>query len=87
MSEANSVRLPYLAEGTTGRGERPASPCVKVCALDSQGYCTGCLRTGDEIARWTAMSPAEQWQLIALLEARRAQLGKSGQAPQDKTRG
>jgi predicted Fe-S protein YdhL (DUF1289 family) len=88
MSEANSVRVPDLAEGSQGqRGERPDSPCIKVCALDRQGYCMGCLRTVEEIARWTAMSPAEQWHLIALLAARRAQLGESGEASQDKTRG
>ncbi|MGH8139058.1 MAG: DUF1289 domain-containing protein [Steroidobacteraceae bacterium] len=49
----------------------PPSPCINVCALDGQGFCTGCLRTGEEIGRWMAMSAAEQWQLIAELQARR----------------
>jgi predicted Fe-S protein YdhL (DUF1289 family) len=31
----------------------------------------GCLRTGDEIARWLSMSAAEQWQLLAQLAERR----------------
>ena len=51
--------------------ERPASPCIKVCELNAQGYCTGCLRTGAEIGQWTAMSPAQQWRLIAELAHRR----------------
>jgi uncharacterized protein len=51
--------------------ERPVSPCIKVCALDAEGYCTGCLRTGAEIGQWISMSAAEQWQLIAELEHRR----------------
>jgi uncharacterized protein len=51
--------------------ERPPSPCTKVCALDSQGYCAGCLRTGAEIARWLSMSAAEQRTLIAQLQVRR----------------
>jgi hypothetical protein len=51
--------------------ERPASPCIKVCELDAQGHCTGCLRTVTEIGQWTAMSPAQQWQLIAELAQRR----------------
>jgi uncharacterized protein len=51
--------------------ERPASPCTKVCTLDSQGFCAGCLRTGAEIGRWMSMSAAEQWQLIAELRTRR----------------
>lgn len=36
------------------------SPCVGVCQLDPQGYCLGCHRTGDEIARWRGMSDAER---------------------------
>jgi predicted Fe-S protein YdhL (DUF1289 family) len=39
--------------------------------LDTQGFCLGCLRTGDEIARWRSMSAPEQWQLIATLDERR----------------
>ena len=37
----------------------------------TNGFCVGCLRTGDEIARWMAMSAAEQWQLLAQLAERR----------------
>lgn len=51
--------------------QRPPSPCINVCALDVRGYCVGCLRTGEEIGRWTSMSAAEQWQLIAELAERR----------------
>ncbi|HVH85013.1 MAG TPA: Grx4 family monothiol glutaredoxin [Steroidobacteraceae bacterium] len=54
--------------------ERPPSPCINVCSLDSRGYCIGCLRTGAEIGRWLAMSSEEQWRLIAELEKRRRQL-------------
>ena len=50
---------------------RPRTPCTKVCSLDRQGFCAGCLRTGEEIARWMSMSAAEQWRLIAELERRR----------------
>ena len=51
--------------------ERPPSPCTKVCTLDAQGFCAGCLRTGAEIGRWMSMSAVEQWQLIAELQNRR----------------
>ncbi|TLY75322.1 MAG: DUF1289 domain-containing protein [Gammaproteobacteria bacterium] len=51
--------------------ERPPSPCINVCALDAQGWCVGCLRTGEEIGRWPSMSPAEQWRLLAELAERR----------------
>jgi uncharacterized protein len=36
------------------------SPCVGICRLDSRGYCEGCHRTGDEIARWRNMSETER---------------------------
>jgi uncharacterized protein len=49
----------------------PPSPCIKVCALDAEGYCAGCLRTAAEIGAWISMSPAQQWQLIAELAQRR----------------
>jgi predicted Fe-S protein YdhL (DUF1289 family) len=42
-----------------------------VCALGASGQCLGCLRTGDEIARWAGMTPAEQWDLIDELARRR----------------
>ncbi|HXY75422.1 MAG TPA: DUF1289 domain-containing protein [Steroidobacteraceae bacterium] len=53
------------------RAERPPSPCINVCSLDAEGFCIGCLRTGEEIGRWLSMSAAEQWQLLAVLAARR----------------
>jgi uncharacterized protein len=52
----------------------PVSPCINVCALDAQGFCTGCLRTGEEIARWTAMTADEQRRLLAELAKRREYL-------------
>lgn len=36
------------------------SPCVGICRLDARGYCEGCYRTGDEIARWRSMSELER---------------------------
>ena len=51
--------------------ERPQSPCIKVCVLDSAGRCTGCLRTLDEIAGWASMSAEAQWSVVRALEDRR----------------
>jgi predicted Fe-S protein YdhL (DUF1289 family) len=51
----------------------PPSPCIDVCRLDhGHACCIGCLRTLDEIARWSAMSPAEKRAVLAALPARRA---------------
>lgn len=49
------------------------SPCISICALDSAGYCAGCLRTREEIGAWMRMNAAEQWALLAELDRRRAQ--------------
>jgi predicted Fe-S protein YdhL (DUF1289 family) len=38
----------------------PLTPCVGICRLDERGYCVGCRRTLDEIARWGTMSDAER---------------------------
>ena len=61
------------SEELSGRLDRPPSPCTKVCTLDSEGFCAGCLRTGAEIGRWLSMTAAEQWQLLAELQDRRMQ--------------
>jgi predicted Fe-S protein YdhL (DUF1289 family) len=58
------------------RAQRPPSPCTNVCTLDAQGQCIGCLRTGEEIARWLAMSADEQWRLLDELERRRNLQGR-----------
>jgi uncharacterized protein len=40
------------------------SPCTGICRLDARGLCEGCLRTGDEIARWRGMSDGERLYLM-----------------------
>ncbi|GAA4800146.1 hypothetical protein GCM10023307_28170 [Lysobacter hankyongensis] len=40
------------------------TPCIGVCTLDPAGFCDGCFRTGDEIARWLAMSDTERLDLM-----------------------
>ncbi|PRY95426.1 hypothetical protein BCF33_1046 [Hasllibacter halocynthiae] len=54
------------------------SPCVKVCLIHpAEGLCTGCLRTRDEIAAWSRMTP----------EARRAVMDElPGRAPRLRRR-
>lgn len=50
----------------------PLTPCIGVCRLDERGYCEGCLRTGEEIARWRGLSDAERWRVMRdVLPARR----------------
>jgi predicted Fe-S protein YdhL (DUF1289 family) len=40
------------------------SPCIGICRLDRDGYCEGCRRSGDEIARWVAMGALERQRLL-----------------------
>jgi predicted Fe-S protein YdhL (DUF1289 family) len=43
-----------------------------VCQLNAErGICIGCLRTLDEIARWSGMNDAERGAVLAALPARR----------------
>ena len=49
--------------------EKPVpSPCVSVCKMDAEGvFCTGCLRTLDELRAWSTLDNAGKravWQLI-----------------------
>jgi predicted Fe-S protein YdhL (DUF1289 family) len=46
---------------------------MSVCAIGVDEFCSGCLRTLDEIARWAAMSADEQWSVMAHLAHRRVQ--------------
>jgi hypothetical protein len=53
----------------------PSTPCIKVCLLDPHsGLCTGCGRTGAEIARWSDLTEAERLVLMAAARARLARL-------------
>ena len=49
------------------------SPCIGLCELGSDGYCVGCHRSGDEIARWISMSDNERrWLMEHVLNERGA---------------
>jgi len=45
----------------------PLTPCIGICRLDARGYCVGCQRTGDEIARWRGMSDAERLHVMDVI--------------------
>ncbi|PXV58516.1 hypothetical protein SAMN04487785_115126 [Dyella jiangningensis] len=48
------------ADSSPVSSSNPLSPCIGICRLDARGYCEGCLRTGDEIARWRGMPEPER---------------------------
>ncbi|MEM8793061.1 MAG: DUF1289 domain-containing protein [Pseudomonadota bacterium] len=59
------------------------SPCVKICVLHPEArICIGCHRTGNEIARWGALTAEERSEIMAELPARGSRLAqrKGGRA-------
>jgi hypothetical protein len=49
------------------------SPCISVCRMHAaSGWCEGCQRTLDEIARWSTMADAEKRAVWKVLPVRRA---------------
>lgn len=53
------------------------SPCVRICVVHPEArLCTGCLRSIDEITRWSKMSNAERAEVMEALPARAGQLSK-----------
>lgn len=53
------------------------SPCTKICIIHpSARICTGCLRSIDEITRWSKMLVEERRDILADLPSRAPQLKK-----------
>ena len=54
-----------------------ASPCVKLCVVHPEArLCVGCLRSIDEISRWSRMDHVERASVMADLPSRAPQLAK-----------
>lgn len=52
------------------------SPCIAVCDIDNEnGYCKGCYRTRDEIARWSASDDYWKHTMLELLTLRKQASG------------
>lgn len=53
------------------------SPCVRICVVHPEArICTGCLRTIEEIGRWSKMTPEERREIMAVLPGRTGLLRK-----------
>ncbi|MDF1718126.1 MAG: DUF1289 domain-containing protein [Antarcticimicrobium sp.] len=53
------------------------SPCVRICVVHpEERICTGCLRTLEEIARWSRMPAEERRAVMDELPARAPRLRK-----------
>ncbi|MFO1227206.1 DUF1289 domain-containing protein [Roseateles sp.] len=55
------------------------SPCTRVCRMDERlGWCRGCARSLEEIARWRDADDADKQHILKGLPPRRAQLQREG---------
>jgi uncharacterized protein len=53
------------------------SPCVKLCVVHpEERICIGCLRTIDEIAAWSRLTPEARAEVMADLPARAPRLAR-----------
>ena len=53
------------------------SPCIKICVVHpEERLCVGCLRTIEEIAKWSRLTPAERAAIMADLPTRAPKLAK-----------
>jgi len=50
----------------------PIDPCTRKCGVSSKtGYCSGCYRKLDEIAKWSGLEIEEKIQILKLVEERK----------------
>lgn len=60
-----------MTDETPWRREEVESPCVKICVVHPAArICTGCLRSIEEITRWSKMSAEERRAIMAALPDR-----------------
>jgi predicted Fe-S protein YdhL (DUF1289 family) len=65
------MSIPHVRRKIAPRFGSTPSPCIKVCRIEDDGYCTGCKRTIDEIREWCIMSDYEQESLLCELKWRK----------------
>jgi predicted Fe-S protein YdhL (DUF1289 family) len=66
--------------GPASAAPRPiVSPCINICRIDdATGWCVGCGRTLDEIARWGVTGDADRDAVMAALPERITMLSRDG---------
>lgn len=57
--------------------EEVQSPCVKLCVIHpEERLCVGCLRSMDEIAGWSRLTPQERMDILADLQNRAPRMAR-----------
>jgi predicted Fe-S protein YdhL (DUF1289 family) len=71
-----------MTPGNLPPGMDVPSPCTNVCTIDPvTGLCVGCLRTLDEIARWSVLDAEAKRAVWAELAIRRADVAAGANHP------
>ncbi|PSL21703.1 DUF1289 domain-containing protein [Shimia abyssi] len=66
-----------MSKDTVWTRNEVESPCIQICVVHPQErICTGCLRSIDEITRWSKMDPEERSTIMAELPERAPRLKK-----------
>lgn len=66
-----------MSKDTVWKRAEVESPCIQVCVVHpEERICTGCLRTIDEITRWSKMPPDERSEIMQELPTRAPRLKK-----------
>jgi len=66
-----------MSDDAVWKRDEVESPCIRVCVVHpEEKICTGCLRTIDEITRWSRMTPNERRAVVDALPGRGGQLRK-----------
>jgi uncharacterized protein len=66
-----------LDENNIWAREELDSPCVKICVIHpEERLCVGCLRSLDEIAAWSKMTPEARRAIMSELASRAPRLRK-----------
>jgi len=64
-----------MSDGEIWSRDEIESPCVRICVVHPEArLCTGCLRSIDEITRWSKMSVDERRVVMAELPGRTGQV-------------
>ena len=59
------------------RRDEVQSPCVKLCVIHpEERLCVGCLRSIDEIATWSRLTPQERMDILADLQNRAPRMAR-----------
>ena len=79
-----------MSKDEVWRRNEVQSPCVRICVIHPEArLCTGCLRSMDEIAQWSKMTPERRAEIMEELPSRTGQVVKrrGGRAARLKRRG